>query len=61
VFSIYTHEPDGRMRPVLGPADLAGYAGPLVVTGTPTGEQASRWASSLGLAVARGCSVRRLA
>lgn len=61
MLTIYIYDLPGDMpRPALGPGDLEGYVGELAVRGEPTGDQAGRWASALGLAVARGCTVRRI-
>jgi hypothetical protein len=47
--------------PIHGPADLAGKSGAIRVSGTPADDdEASRWAVSIGLFVARGGEVRRL-
>ena len=60
MFKLYLTAADGRLRPALGPGDLEGYAGTVTVSGVPTGDQAGRWASTVGLAVLRGCDVRRI-
>ncbi len=49
----------GSLRPFHGPADLMGYAGPIVVEGAPSDPERARWSIALGLAVTRGATVQR--
>ena len=58
----YTPDPTARgFVPIHGPGDLAGKTGAIRVSGTPADDvEASKWAVSIGLFVARGGEVRRL-
>ena len=57
---LFLKEGEARASLISGPGDLAGRCGLLLIEGSPSPEEASRWAVSLGLFVGRGGEVRRL-